>query len=151
MNSTGARKAALAMVNMHPADRRWMLARLRRIWRNTLTPLIREARRFVSFDAHALQAALDGQIDPEGVEVPTPAMLIAVLNTLPNDWAARVLIAVAPDHLEIYVAACGKQRGEAVRHEAERLPHPFPPALAIAMGRCLRDAGQVLQATEELR
>ena len=39
MNSAGVRKAALAMATMHPADRRWMLARMPETWRSMLVPL----------------------------------------------------------------------------------------------------------------
>jgi hypothetical protein len=151
VNTAGARKAALAMATMHPADRRWMLMRLPKAWHPVLEPLILEARRFTSIDADLLQAALDGQGVAPMIDVPTPAVLIAVLDTLSSQWAARILMAAASDHAEIYLAACSKQRGETIRLEMARLPRPFPRALAAAVARCLHDAGQVLQATEALR
>jgi hypothetical protein len=151
VNKAGARKAALAMATMHPADRRWMLTQMPKAWRSTLEPLIQEARQFASIDADVLQAALDGQGIAPLVDVPPPAVLIAVLDTLSSHWAACVLVATAFDHAEIYLAACNKQRGESIRHEMGRLPRPFPRALAAAMARCLHDAGQVLQETEALR
>jgi hypothetical protein len=151
VNPAGARKAALAMATMHPADRRWMLARLPRMWRSLLGPLIRDARRFTSIDADVLQAALDGQGMVPMIDVPAPAILIAVLDTLSSQWVARVLVAAAADHAELYLAACPRLRGDAIRYEMGRLPRPFPRALADAMARCLDDAGQVLRATEALR
>lgn len=151
MNTAGLRKAALAMATMHPADRRWMLTHLPKAWRPALVPLIREARHFASIDADVLQAALDGQGRVPMTDVPPPAILIAVLDTFSSHWAARILAAAASDHAEIYLAACGKQRGETIRQEMARLPHPFPRALATAMARCLHDAGQALRATETLR
>jgi hypothetical protein len=151
VNTAGLRKAALAMATMHPADRRWMLTRLPKAWRPALEPLIREARHFAAIDADVLQAALDGQGAAPLIDVPSPAVLIAVLDTFSSHWAARVLVAAASDHAEIYLAACSKQRGETIRQEMARLPRPFPRALATAMARCLHDAGQVLRATEALR
>lgn len=151
MNVVGVRKAALAMATMHPADRRWMLRRLPKAWRPVLEPLVHEAGRFMSIDVDVLQAALDGQDAVPLIDVPAPAVLIAVLDALSSQWAARILVAAASDHAEIYLAACGSQRGEAIRHEMGRLPRPFPRALAASMARCLRDAGQVLQAAEASR
>lgn len=139
------------MATMHPADRRWMLTRMPKIWRPVLEPLIIEAQRFTSIDADLLQAALDGQMAPPTIDVPVPAVLIAVLDTLSSHWAARVLVAAASDHAEIYLAACNRQRGEAIRREIGLLPHPFPRRLARAMARCLNDAGQVMRANERLR
>ena len=151
MNTAGARKAALAMATMHPADRRWMLMHLPKAWRPVLDPLIHEARHFASIDADVLQAALDGQSVAPLIDVPAPAVLIAVLDTFSSHWAARILVAAASDHAEIYLASCSKQRGETIRQEMARLPQPFPGALATAMARCLHDAGQVVRATEALR
>ncbi|MDE3071441.1 MAG: hypothetical protein KGJ63_01780 [Pseudomonadota bacterium] len=139
------------MASMHPADRRWMLSRMPKTWRSSLAPLIHEAARFASIDADVLQAALDGQDEAPTIDVPTPAVLIAVLDTLSSHWAACALAAAAADHAEIYLAACDKPRGAAIRRATEQLPNPFPGALAAALARCLHDAGQVLRATEALR
>ena len=151
MNQIGARKAALAMATMHPADRRWMLARLPKAWRPVLDPLMKQAHRFASIEADVLQAALDDESLAQVIEIPSPGVLIAVLDTLSIQWAARALAATASDHVELYLATCNKQRAESIRHEMGRLSRPFPPALAEAMARCLNDAGQVLAATEALR
>lgn len=148
MNEAGARKAALAIATMHPADRGWMLARLPRAWRVMLEPLIREARRFTAIDAELLQEALDGPAAVPVADVPPPAVLIAVLNGLSSHWAARVLAAAAADHAEIYLAACSKLRGDAIRHELVQLQRPFPRALAATMARCLEDTGRALVVAE---
>lgn len=151
MNEAGARKAALAIATLHPADRRWMLAQLPKPWRETLDPLIRAARRFTAIDADLLQEALDGSIVPSVADVPSPAVLIAVLDGLSSQWAARALAAAAADHVEIYLAACSKLRGDAIRRELAQLQRPFPRALAETMARCLQDAGRTLVAGEGSR
>jgi len=151
VNEAGARKAALAIAAMHPADRSWMLARLPKAWKATLDPLIREARRFTTIDANLLQEALDGSANVPMADVPPPAVLIAVLDGLSSHWAARVLAAAAADHAEIYLAACGKLRSEAIRRELEQLQRPFPRALAATMARCLDEAGRALAAREVSR
>lgn len=151
MNTAGARKAALAIATMHPIDRRWMLARLPKQWASHLRPLINEARRFASIHDDVLQAALDGQGITPVIEVPAPAVLIAVVDSLSAEWAARVLIGAASDHAEIYLAACQRPRADSIRYEMTRLPKTFPKALASAMARCLNDAGQGLRVTEALR
>ena len=148
MSITGARKAALAMATMHPADRRWMLARMPKSWRSTLEPLIQEARRFMDIDDDLLQEVLDGSSAALRVDVPPPAVLIGVVDGLSSEWAARVLVAAAADHAEIYLAACGKLRGDEIRRAMSQLPRPFPPALAQAMAHCLRDDGRKLQGAE---
>ena len=148
MNEAGVRKAALAIAAMHPADRRWMLARLPGTWRPLLGPLIREARRFATIDADDLQQALDGPAGTPAVDVPSPGVLIAVLNGLSSHWAARVLAAAAMDHAELYLAACGKPRSDAIRAELAQLQRPFPRALAAALAGCLDEAGRALVATE---
>ena len=151
MNETGARKAALAIATLHPADRRWMLTRLPKPWHKTLEPLIRVARRFTTIDADLLQEALDGSTVTPAVDVPPPAVLIAVLDGLSNQWAARVLAAAAADHAEIYLAACSKSRGDAIRRELAQWQRPLPRALAATMARCLEEAGRTLVAAEVAR
>lgn len=151
MNEAGARKAALAIATMHPADRSWMLARLPKAWRARLEPLIREAQRFTAIDANLLQEALDGSMTVPVAEVPPPAVLIAVLDGLSSHWAARVLAAAAADHAEIYLAACSRLRGDAIRRELTHLQRPFPRALAATMARCLEDTGRALVAAEVSR
>lgn len=140
MNPAGTRKAALALATMHPADRRWVLARLPETWRGLLNPLINEAQRYITLDAELLRAVLADEPTYLTREVPPPDVLIVVLDRLSSAWAARVLAAAAPDHADIYLAACDKSRAESVRHELNRLPDPFPTALADALARYLDNA-----------
>ncbi|MFC5743555.1 hypothetical protein [Dyella tabacisoli] len=142
MNSIGVRKAALAMASMHPADRRWMLARMPPAWRAALNPLLKEAQRFATMDISLLKSALSSEETSSPVEVPTPDVLIAVLDGLGSTWVARLLMAAAADHAEIYLATCAKQRAESIRREMAGLPATFPAALADAMARYLSDAGR---------
>lgn len=142
MNSGGTRKAALALATMHPADRRWILARLPEAWRSALTPLINEAQRYTTLDAELLQAVLADEPTYLTREVPPPDVLIVMLDRLSPSWAARVLAAAAPDHADIYLAACDKTRADAVRYELNRMPNPFPSALADSLGRYLDSAAQ---------
>ena len=142
MNPAGSRKAALALASMHPADRRWLLARLPEAWRSALQPLIGEAQRYTTLDAELLQAVLADEPTYLAREVPPPDVLIVVLDRLSPAWAARVLAAAAPDHADIYLAACEKSRAESVRHELSRLTQPFPPALAEELARYPDTAAQ---------
>jgi hypothetical protein len=142
VNSAGTRKAALALATMHPADRRWILARLPEAWRSALNPLINEAQRYTTLDAELLQAVLADEPTYLAREVPPPDVLIVVLDRLSPPWAARVLAAAAPDHADIYLAACDKTRADSVRHELHRMPDPFPSALANSLARFLDSAAQ---------
>jgi hypothetical protein len=146
VNSAGTRKAALALATMHPADRRWILARLPEAWRSTLNPLINEAQRYTTLDAELLQAVLADEPTYLAREVPPPDVLIVVLDRLSPAWAARVLAAAAPDHADIYLAACDKTRADSVRHELNRMPDPFPSALADSLARYLDSAAQTGRA-----
>jgi hypothetical protein len=142
VNPAGTRKAALALATMHPADRRWILARLPEAWRTLLHPLINEAQRYTALDAELLQAVLADEPTYLTREVPPPDVLIVVLDRLSPVWAARVLAAAAPDHADIYLAACDKTRADTVRHELNRMPNPFPSALADSLARYLDSAAQ---------
>lgn len=142
MNAAGARKAALALATMHPADRRWILARMPEIWRSALHPLIQEAQRYTVLDTELLQAVLADEPTYLAREVPPPDVLIVVLDRLSPAWAARVLAAAAPDHVDIYLAACERSRAESVRNELHRMPDPFPSSMADALARYLDAAAQ---------
>jgi hypothetical protein len=142
VNSAGTRKAALALATMHPADRRWILARLPEAWRSVLNPLINEAQRYTTLDAELLQAVLADEPTYLTREVPPPDVLIVMLDRLSPAWAARVLAAAAPDHADIYLASCDKTRADSVRHELNRMPDPFPSALADSLARYLDGAAQ---------
>jgi hypothetical protein len=146
MNPGGVRKAALALATMHPADRRWILSRLPAQWRGALQPLIHEAQSYTNLDAELLQAVLADEPTYLTREVPPPDVLIVVLDRLSPSWAARVLAAAAPDHADIYLAACDKSRADSVRHELNRLPAPFPSALADSLARYLDTAAQTGRA-----
>ncbi|MBE1162738.1 hypothetical protein [Dyella acidiphila] len=146
MNQAGTRKAALALATMHAADRRWILARLPEAWRSALQPLIGEAQRYTALDAELLRAVLGDEPTYLAREVPPPDVLIVVLDRLSPAWAARVLAAAAPDHAEIYLAACERLRADAVRHELQRLPDPFPSALADTLARHLDQAARAGRA-----
>jgi hypothetical protein len=148
VNPSGVRKAALALATMHPTDRSWMLSRMPVSWRSALKPLIGEACRFTDIDVDLLQKALDGPGTAPTTQVPSPAVLIGVLDGLPGPWAARVLTSVAADHTEIYLAACSRTRGEAIRHDMKLQEELFPRALAQSLGRCLEEAGRALKAGE---
>ncbi|GAB2576497.1 hypothetical protein ISP15_17545 [Dyella jejuensis] len=111
-------------------------------WRTTLQPLINEAQRYTTLDAELLQAVLADEPTYLMREVPPPDVLIVVLDRLSPAWAARMLAATAPDHADIYLAACDKSRTEAVRYELQRMPNPFPSALADALGRYLDNSAQ---------
>jgi hypothetical protein len=146
MNPAGARKAALALATMHPADRRWILSRLPAQWRGALQPLIHEAQSYTNLDAELLQAVLSDEPTYLAREVPPPDVLIVVLDRLSPAWAARVLAAATPDHADIYLAACDKSRADSVRHELNRLPTPFPSALGDSLARYLDTAAQTGRA-----
>jgi hypothetical protein len=142
MSSVELRKAALALAAMHPADRRWMLAKLPSTSRSALDPLIAEARRYTTLDSDTLQAVLSDQPAYLVNEIPPPDVLIVVLDRLSAAWAARILHAVAQDHAEIYLAACARLRADAVRQEMGRLPEKFPRAMAESLGDYLTEAAQ---------
>jgi hypothetical protein len=137
VNSAGTRKAALALATMHPADRRWILARLPETWCSVLNPLVNKAQRYTTLDAELLQAVLADEPTYLTRKVPPPDVLIVMLDRLSPPWAARVLAAAAPDHADIYLAACDRTRADAVRHELNRMPDPFPSALADLLARYL--------------
>ncbi len=142
MNPAGSRKAALALAAMHPDDRRWMLAKLPARAQATLAPLIREAGRLLGDRPGLLSSALADEPDQAPVEVPPPDQLIVRLNQCSPAWAARMLAAAAPDHVEIYLAACERACAEAVRRELAGLPEPLPSALAAALARQLVQPGE---------
>lgn len=142
MNPAGTRKAALALATMHPADRQWILSRMPENWRRALQPLVREAQSYTALDTELLQAVLADEPTYLAREVPPPDVLIVILDRLSPAWAARVLAAAAPDHADIYLAACEKSRAESVRHELSRMPKSFPPSLADVLARHLDTATQ---------
>ncbi|HEY9131836.1 MAG TPA: hypothetical protein VIM98_08790 [Dyella sp.] len=151
MNVAGMRKAALALASMHPADRRWLLARLPVASRAALQPLVLEAQRYTALDNDILQAVLSDETARLAPELPPPDLLIVVLDRLSTPWAARILRGVAQDHAEIYLASCAKSRAEAIRQDMSRLPAAFPRALSDALARYLADAAGAARAEGEAR
>lgn len=134
MNPVGLRKAAAYLAGIHPADKQWLLAQLPVSSAHALVPLIKDAEPLVRSSPDLLNALL---LEHEDVapELPTPDLLIAALNTLEEGWAARVMKAAAPDHAEIYLAACFRSRALGVREQMSTMPPVFPAALS----RCLAD------------
>lgn len=113
-----------------------------------LDPLITEVQHLASVDAGLVREVLAGLDPHRAVEVPTPDVMIAVLQRLSSQWAARVLVAAVPDHAELYLATCDKVRGANIRREMTRLPHPFPAALAASISRHLGEVGHDLRIAE---
>jgi len=140
MKAVGMRKAALALAAMHSADRRWMLGKLSGPLRSALIPLIDEAQQHIALDADLLRAVLADEPMHLAREVPPPDVLIVVLDRLSAVWAARILVAVAQDHAEIYLAACTPARAKSIRLEMNQLPDPFPRAFADTLAAYLSEA-----------
>jgi len=151
MSAAGMRKAALALASMHPADRRWLLARLPAPSRLALQPLVQEAQRYTALDNDILQAVLSDDAAHLAPELPPPDLLIVVLDRLSAAWAARILQGVAQDHAEIYLAACAKPRTEAIRRDMSRMAANFPVALGDALARYLADAAAAARVEGDAR
>ena len=145
MNAVGMRKAALALAAMHPHDRRWMLDKLPSSQRRLLSTLVIEVRRLGRVDPSLVRDLLQDLPLPDVVDIPPPDRLIQALNNLPGAWAARMLAAAAPDHVEIYLASCSPIRARMVRTELEQLPAIMPTALAKALARRLGDPALPMQ------
>lgn len=148
MTTPALRKVALMLAAMHPRDRRWMLARLpeaaRDAWRRHGT----EATALVSPDPAAALSHLCGSTPPADVEVPEPVTLIRALDKLPIVWAARSLAVVAPDHIDLYKAACRPERQVALNRGAGPTDRVPPPALAHALAGLLQRLGSTEGASE---
>jgi hypothetical protein len=141
------RKAALYLTGLHAKDRKWLLGQLPMASARLLDPLIKEVQpliRDVRGNLDLLWGDLDGH---KLVEVPTPDLLISALNTLDEVWAARMIGAAAPDHKEIYLAACSRQRALGIRRELEDLPGVSPPMLAQCMAEQLADMANAAGAS----
>lgn len=135
MSASGVRKAAVYLATLHPKDRRWLLAQLPTAHASALDSLVAEVEPLLKASP---DLAVDLLAEPDAgkpVEVPAPDLFISTLNTLDESWAARIIAATAPDHAEIYLAACFRQRAMGIRSELSALPQTFPPALA----RCMAD------------
>lgn len=151
MSTQGSRKAALALAAMHPRDRRWMMERLPSEWRKTLAPLVGEARSKLLDDPEVRAWALKDIDTANMPELPTPDVLVAALDRLGDGWAARVLALAAPDHVEVYLAACDKRREATIRQELKAMPKMPPGSLAAAMTRFLHQDVPVLRTGDGVR
>jgi hypothetical protein len=139
------RKAAVYLATLHPKDRRWLLAQLPASRMSALDALIAEAEPLVKAAPELVVELLADNEAGKPAEVPAPNLLISTLNTLDESWAARMIAATAPDHAEIYLAACFRQRAMGIRSELGALPAAFPPALA----RCMADELAVMAHESE--
>lgn len=145
MSASGMRKAAAYLATLHPKDRRWLLAQLPTSCVNELNSLIAEVEPLLKAAPDMVVELLNDHEAGKPAEVPAPDLLISTLNTLDEPWAARIIAATAPDHAEIYLAACFRQRAMGIRSELHSLPAAFPPALA----RCMADELAVMAREPE--
>jgi hypothetical protein len=141
MTKPALRKIALALAAVHPRDRRWMLARLPAAVRDAWHRHGAEATALVSPDPAAALRHLCGSVRPPHVEVPEPITLIRALDKLPVVWAARSLAVVAPDHVDLYKAACRTERQVALNRGPRPSDRTVPPALAHALAGLLQRLG----------
>jgi len=148
MNVLGLRKAAATLAGLHPADRTWLLERLRPSWRHDLRLLIGQVSSVRLSDSDVVRDA----IRLCEVQPPKPDRLLAGMRGLSPSWCARVLAACAPDHIEIYAANSSPAQAGAVRAELLMLPR-LPPKLAEALGRVAHTRGEksVLFQREDVR
>lgn len=142
MNERLRRKAALELQSLHPADQRWILSRLPGEEQRLMKALMKQASRFAGLAPEVLQEELSSSDVVVPPELPGPAELISLLDTLSPAWAARVLRAVASDHEDVYLSNCDLPRGHKVRDALASLPGTFPPAMAEALGRYVADKGR---------
>ncbi len=141
------RKAAAYLATLHPTDRLWLLAQLPMSSARELGPLIREVEPLVKVAPGAVADLLADQASATSNEVPAPDLFISTLNTLDESWAARIIAGTAPDHAEIYLAACVRQRAMGIRSELNALPPSFPPALAQCLANELAVMAHGAEAT----
>lgn len=138
MNARGSRRAAAALTAMHPSDRRWVLKRLPREKAQILRRLVLD----LADIAPAAIEYLDDLIrDPlsHGVTPPAPDELVRVLHEMTPSWAACVLRAIAPDHVDLYAASCDRQRAIAVQEAVRARTRDVPVALARELAIYVRD------------
>lgn len=140
MNALGLRKAAATLAGLHPADRTWLLERLRPSWRHDLRRLISQVPSVRLSDSDVVRDAIR-LCERDEVQPPKPDRLLAGMRGLSPSWCARVLAACAPDHMEIYAANSSPAQAGAVRAELLMLPR-LPPKLAEALGRAVRTRGE---------
>ncbi len=143
MSSPELRRAALFLGSLHTEDRKWLLERLPAGQRQTLAPLLKELRSLGSLDPTVAQQLLGGDMDGTALaEPPSPQHLLRGLQGLSPAWAARVLRACAPDHVDMYVSQLTPVTARIVREEFSRLPAKLPPGLARALVSIVNERGR---------
>ncbi|MDE2342016.1 MAG: hypothetical protein KGL63_01265 [Betaproteobacteria bacterium] len=147
MSARGLRQAAVALAAMHSADRRWILGQLPPSQARALMDLLHDVESMGPVPTEWLRDALASPLVADFVP-PTPSILIHVLDGLSPTWAARMLKAAAPDHFEIYLAACETRRAQAVKTAIESQQEPLPQALAQALLHELRHLIRTLPDSE---
>lgn len=143
MSAVGMRKAAVLLASLRPADRAWLLERMRPTWRYDLKRLVREAEQLCAGD-HVLSAEVLETFEHSSTrpETPPPDRLLAGLRGLSPEWTARVLAGCAPDHLELFVASASSEQVRNVRQVLLSLPKTLPPKFCEALAEIVRDRGE---------
>lgn len=141
MNREGMRQAAVLLASLHPRDRAWIKQRLPASWWLPLSRLSKQARSLAPAHANVLRDALL-QPPTEAPEPPTPDVLLAGLDGLPPAWVARALVACAPDHRELYLAARPTSEQQRVERALHDVPSALPPRLAEAVAKRVRQRGE---------
>jgi hypothetical protein len=143
VSSPGLRRAAVLLGSVHTEDRAWLLARLPPGQRQALAPLLEEVRRLGPVDPAVARQVLDGEAHvTELPEPPSPQHLLRGLQGLSPAWAARVLRACAPDHVDMYVSQLAPATARMVREEFSRLPAKLPAGLARALAAIVNERGR---------
>lgn len=141
MNALGLRKAAIALASLHPDDQTWLLERLRPSWRHDLRRLIDQASSLQLSESDVIRDAIHVCENEESLQTPSPDLLLAGMRGLSPEWCARVLVACAPDHMEVFAANSTPARAGAVRAELLML-QGLPPKLAETLTRVVRARGE---------
>lgn len=150
MSTSGLRKAAVALACLHPGDQAWLLERLRPSSRYDLRRLIGQigSMKIPDFDIAREAVQICGNDRPP--HPPVPDRLLAGMRGLSPAWCARVLVACAPDHMEIFAANNTPTMANAVRAELLTLPN-LPSKLAETLTRMVRKRGeQGLSSSKEM-
>ncbi len=146
MSPVGFRKAATLLAALHPTDRRWLLKRLPDLRSTEMAALMRRAKGLVAPLNGELAGLWADECDLVVADVPPPDLLIGVLDAESEVWAARMLQAAAPDHAEMYLASCDRQRAQAIRTELTALSSSLPSGLARCLARHVADGARALSA-----
>ena len=147
MNPRGLRQSAATLAAMHPADRRWTLARLSATSAAALAALLRELDALGPVPPDWLAQALES-LRVEGFATPPPSTLIRILDGLSPTWAARMLAATAPDHVELYLATCLPARTLAIRGALDQPRGALPIELTRTLARELQHIVHALPASD---